>query len=319
MWGSNLRSASVNRRFVMLVLRRGALLGLVVLLVASLSGFGASGSRRPLGKIVFAARANIGVGADIYSVNADGTRLRRLTTSSADEAGPTWSPDGKSIAYVGGRSLYRMAANGTKPRLLWTEDARFGSSIFYPAWSPDGRRIAFAAALVNGWTVWTYEFNGRLTQVTTRPGGHPSWSPTGRQLAYTGLDGGKSSVFVIGANGSGDHDVSHAPVADESPVWSPNGKWIALRSLNADWRTREVDSLDIVSLDGKVRRTLTTGGAIFPAAWSPTSDAILFLRVEHPEKGALSPTQLFIVSVKGGTPRSLPGTNGAVGGASWHR
>ena len=98
--GIDLRSAAVDRRFVTLVLRRGALLGLVALLVAIVSGFGARGSRQPPGKIVFAARAHLGGGSDIYSVNADGTRLRRLTTGSAEEDNPTWSPNGRSIAYV---------------------------------------------------------------------------------------------------------------------------------------------------------------------------------------------------------------------------
>ena len=296
-----------------------AALGVAVSLALVSNGFGAGELKRPHGKIVFAARAQLGSGGDIFSVNADGTRLRRLTRSAADEDSPSWSPDGKSIVYVVGRSLYRIASNGAKTRLVWTADTRFESRLYNPSWSPNGRRIAFSAALASQFNVWTYELNGRLTQITTRFGGHPSWSPTGRQLAYAGLNGGKSSVFVIGADGSGDHDVSNADVADESPVWSPNGKWIAFRSLNADWRTHEVDSLNIIRTDGSARRTLASGGAIFPAAWSPTSDAILFLQVAHPELGAGSQTQLFIVSLSGGSPRPVPGTNGAFGSASWHR
>jgi TolB protein len=297
----------------------GAFLALTVLLLVPASGLGASGASQARGKIVFAAYTGVGLKSDIFSVNADGRRLRRLTTGSAGGDWPAWSPDGKSIAYVGGRSLYRMAANGTRPRVLWTADSRFQSRIDAPGWSLDGRRVAFSAMLANTYAIWTYEFNGRLTQVTNRFGFHPSWSPDGRRIAYAGLNGGMSSVFVIGADGSGDHDVSHASVADEYPVWSPNGKWIAFRSLNADWRTHEVDSLDIVRPDGTSRRTLTAGGAIFPSAWSAKSDAILFLRVANPEKGAASGTQLYIVSLKGGVARPVAGTNGAFGGASWHR
>ena len=297
----------------------GAFLALTVLLLVPASGFGASGVSRARGKIVFAAYAGDGLNSDIFSVNADGRRLRRLTTGSAGGDWPAWSPDGKSIAYVSGRSLYRMAANGTRARVMWTADSRFRSRIDSPAWSLDGRRVAFSATFVDTYTIWTYEFNGRLTQVTNRFGFHPSFSPDGRRIAYAGLNGGMSSVFVIGADGSGDHDVSHASVADEYPVWSRNGKWIALRSLNADWRTHEVDSLDIVRPDGTSRRTLTTGGAIFPAAWSPGSDAILFLRVANPEKGPASARQLYIVSLNGGVARPVAGTNGAFGGASWHR
>jgi len=44
------------------------------------------------------------VSGEIYVANADGTRLTRLTTSEADDHSPTWSPDGRQIAFVSDRS-----------------------------------------------------------------------------------------------------------------------------------------------------------------------------------------------------------------------
>jgi dipeptidyl aminopeptidase/acylaminoacyl peptidase len=55
-----------------------------------------------------------------------------------------------------------------------------------------------------------------------------AWSPDGRRLAYTGLRSpGHGTIFVVGLDGRGRRDVSHARFDDSFPVWSPNGKWIA--------------------------------------------------------------------------------------------
>ena len=69
--------------------------------------------------------------SELYVVGADGGHLRRLTTSVANEASPTWSPDGKRIAFVSDRSnredhefeLYVVDASGGDPRRLTHNDA----------------------------------------------------------------------------------------------------------------------------------------------------------------------------------------------------
>jgi TolB protein len=68
--------------------------------------------------------------SEIYVVDADGGHLRRLTTSVANEASPTWSPDGERIAFVSDRSgrndheleLYVVDARGGDPRRLTHND-----------------------------------------------------------------------------------------------------------------------------------------------------------------------------------------------------
>jgi TolB protein len=81
---------------------------------------------------------------EIYVVNSDGTGLARLTSSTADDEHPTWSPEGSRIAFASGFALPSQghpswlvtipAHGGTATRI-----GRF-SGVLDPAWSPAGVR-----------------------------------------------------------------------------------------------------------------------------------------------------------------------------------
>jgi len=87
-------------------------------------------------------------GADIYVMNADGSNVRRLTTSPGgrNTGNRAWSPDGRQIAFNSNRDgqpgdiyIYVMSADGSAMRQLTHSIKPDG----HPRWSPDGRQIVF--------------------------------------------------------------------------------------------------------------------------------------------------------------------------------
>ncbi|MFI1968706.1 hypothetical protein BLA24_11740 [Streptomyces cinnamoneus] len=97
-------------------------------------------------KLVFQRREGDGDWA-LYTVNADGSGLRRLTRGRGEHTDPSWSPDGRWVVFSsteGGLDLPQIfvtpADGGGRPVRVTRDDGRYDGA---PSWSPDGRWIAF--------------------------------------------------------------------------------------------------------------------------------------------------------------------------------
>ena len=129
---------------------------------------------------------------DLWSVDARGGLARRLTASPAAVALPRLSPDGSTVAYVGGDEgtpeVYTIPAVGGPPRRL----TFFGSTALYVSgWSHDGREIYFTSDAGVPFVKETVAF------AVGRDGGEPRRLPVGHAMS---LDVAANGAMLLGRN-----------------------------------------------------------------------------------------------------------------------
>ncbi len=171
---------------------------------------------------------------DIFTMNNDGTDLRRLTTNPADDAQADWAPDGRDIAYrirkPNSRINYevaRMAASGEDVRQL--TDTPAGQASIQPSWLADRSAILFRRSgpgrIASIWRMGTLDENP--VQVHDPPGAaiYPSMSPDMTRILFatTVSPSGDTdrAIQVMRADGTGLTTLFDVPGAfDSVPAWS---------------------------------------------------------------------------------------------------
>ncbi len=124
---------------------------------------------------------------NIWVCNIDGSGLKQLTHTHADDSCPCWSPDGQWICYAtkihSRRRLAKISPDGGEPEALSTGGAPDPTE---PDWSPDGKWIAFCSQSGDYFNICVMPAGGGDAVVLVS-GEHPSWSPNSRTLVYNDL------------------------------------------------------------------------------------------------------------------------------------
>ena len=229
--------------------------------------------------------------------------------SSLSYSMPSWSLDGKSIAFVGGgaRDLFVMNADGSGIRKL-TNSSRIGASTNYnarfPTWSPDSRKIAFGYGLSG---ICVIDADGSGFHRISDTGDLPAWSPGGKKIAYVEIaetSGGR--IYVMRPDGSGKQLVASPTElrSFEAPAWSPDGERLAFAVTSAPDTDVLPGHLGVVSrFRGRVRVFLR-GSNPFPWSWRGTRIAVAYDPITN-DNDWLSHVRVGIFDTRTNTLKSL--------------
>jgi Tol biopolymer transport system component len=240
----------------------------------------------------------------IYSVESNGTSLRRLTGGEKNSR-PAWSPDGKRIAFIaespsGSSKIMLMNADGSDVQV------RTSSGYKSASWSPDGK---FLAVSTEGYyessiDVIPVDPAAGVVRHLSGMGKGPSWSPDGKKILYTRLSGddGYDQLFVINADGSGDRALTVTdPASIVSSSWAPDGGKVAFAKCFGPC------ALYVIDVDGSNVKQLAGLGSVAGVDWSPDGKWIAVSSYGAPGYSDYSTNSqaLFYVPADGGALRLI--------------
>ncbi|MFI8823269.1 LpqB family beta-propeller domain-containing protein [Streptomyces sp. NPDC053431] len=249
--------------------------------------------------IVFARYSMAAPVEDLYAISPAGGAPVKLThTPAVSDVMPSWSPDGKRVAFLrygsGGAidGIWTMKSTGgdLKP-VPGTEGASD------PAWSPDGKRIAYSKPVDSQRELYVADVDGtpatRLTY-SAQDEFHPTWSPDGKNLAFSRADiaSGTSRLMRIQLSSLVQTPITLAGSHDWTPDWS-SGNRIVFSRVDATGFAH----LYVIRPDGSGTHRITSARANDKnPSWSPDGRRLVFTRGGTDDA---DPEHLFLVRADG--------------------
>jgi TolB protein len=238
----------------------------------------------PDGKWLLFASTRHSDAPDIYVQKVDGVSVVQLTSDAADDAFPTFSPDGRHIAFSSTRNgnwdVYVMDSDGRNVMQVTSGPTQ----DLHPSFAPDGNRLVYCSggSRSGQWELWTVDLNSGEKRMIGY-GLFPTWCPNPQvdRIAFQKARQRGTrwfSVWTLDLVDGEARNVTEVAVSSNSavvaPAWSPDGKRIAFGTIvdparMTEGRPQGQQDIWTVNADGTNRHRLTDGNGInLSPAWS---------------------------------------------------
>jgi TolB protein len=167
-------------------------------------------------------------GVDIFMAPVSGGGGHRLSVGrGSDNTSPSFSPDGRRIAFMSGRAghpeIYTMDADGTNVDLL--TPLEFGENAYRgtPDWSPSGGTVAFHSKIGSAFQIMTISLRDRGLKQLTSDGRNEdaSWAPDARHLTFTSNRTGVKQLWVLDVESGRTRQLTRGAGDARNAAWSP--------------------------------------------------------------------------------------------------